>query len=124
MVKPLLGALLLAATLGGCAAEVQRASTSFEPPQSGQQQRQLRVRDAVTVTLGTGYSRSISGNWGYAGSTPQGEVYRPVDRVFTIEGANTHEAYLVMNSGKLVGFYLPGEGAFAPLPAPVPLTTE
>ena len=126
MVKTLLAGLWLTAMLDGCAAEVERTATGLEPPQAGQQERVLRVRDAVTVTLATGYSRSIAANsvWRYAGRTPQGEVYRPVDRVFTIEGANTHEAYLVMDNGWLVGFYLSGEAAFSPLPSAVRLNIE
>jgi hypothetical protein len=49
------------------------------------------------------------------GLLPQGQVFRPVGTVFTIEGANMHEAFLVIQDARLVGFYLPGEHAFAPL---------
>jgi hypothetical protein len=38
-----------------------------------------------------------------------------MDTVFTIEGANTHEANLVVRDNRIVGFYLPAERAFAPL---------
>ena len=42
--------------------------------------------------------------------------------VFTIEGANMHEAYLVLREGRVVGFYLPGERAFSALEPPAPMT--
>jgi len=35
--------------------------------------------------------------------------------VFAIEGRNVHEAYLVVRSDTLHGFYLPGEGNFSAL---------
>jgi hypothetical protein len=41
--------------------------------------------------------------------------------VFTLEGANIHEAWLVIRGAALVGFYLPAERAFSPLTSPVPL---
>jgi hypothetical protein len=51
------------------------------------------------------------------GRTSEGDVYKPVGRVFTVEGAHIHEAYLVLVGNRLVGFYLPVERAFAPAPA-------
>ncbi|WP_234480884.1 hypothetical protein [Paraburkholderia nemoris] len=41
--------------------------------------------------------------------------------MFTIEGRQVHEAYLVVAKGSLVGFYLPGEAHFSPLDKPVPV---
>ena len=35
-----------------------------------------------------------------------------MDGPFTVEGANVHEAYLVLSGNVLVGFFLPVEGAF------------
>jgi hypothetical protein len=55
------------------------------------------------------------------GSIAQGQVFRSVDSVLTIEGRQVHEAYLVISGGALLGFYLPGESNYAALEAPVPL---
>ena len=43
------------------------------------------------------------------GNLPQEQVLKPIDAVFTIEGRQIHEAYLVVADDHLVGFYLPGE---------------
>lgn len=109
----------------GCAAELARAPIGFTPSAGGEP-RTLRVREAVPVTPSTGYTKVVKAGstWRHVGSLPQGEVYRPVGDVFTVEGANVHEAYLVLAQGQVVGFYLPGEGAFAPLPDKVLLPTD
>lgn len=75
------------------------------------------------MDLPTGYQRSIltGSRWELVGELAQGDVYRPVGTVFTIEGANMHEAFLVVNQSKITGFYLPGEGAFSGLDTPVSL---
>lgn len=112
--------------LMGCAPEVYRTQVPFTPASNQPQRSVLRIRESMTVMLPTGYARLIKQGsvWRFVGTTPYGEVFRPVDEVFTIVGANTHEAYLVVTAGRLVGFYLPGEGAFSPLPNTLPLQTE
>ncbi|HYQ81393.1 MAG TPA: hypothetical protein VEP68_07820 [Anaeromyxobacteraceae bacterium] len=109
----------------GCAAELKRAPVSFTPATGGEA-RTLRVRETVSVTPSTGYGRQIraGSTWRLVGSLPQGDVYRPVGDVFTVEGANVHEAYLVLAQGRVVGFYLPGEAAYAPLRDGVALPTD
>lgn len=52
---------------------------------------------------------------------PQGDVYRPVGTIFTIEGRKVHEAYLVIRDRTLGGFYLPGEQNYSPLSTAVAL---
>ncbi|MEO6364406.1 MAG: hypothetical protein ABIO71_14350 [Caldimonas sp.] len=81
------------------------------------------VRDALDFRLPTGYSRTLpaASRWRRVGRLAQGEVYRPVDFVFSIEGRQVHEAYLVVAERRLVGFYLPGESTFSPLVATLPL---
>ena len=59
--------------------------------------------------------------WRFAGVIPQGGVYRAAQGVLTVEGANIHEAYLVIRERQVVGFYLPVEQAFSPLGEAVPL---
>ena len=56
-----------------------------------------------------------------AGTAEQGNVYRPVGDVFTVEGAHIHEGWLVVRDGILVGFYLPAERGYFPLRATAPL---
>ena len=79
---------------------------------------------AATLRLGTGYERVLAAGsrWRFAGVIPQGSVYRAAQGVLTVEGANIHEAYLVIRDQKVVGFYLPVERAFSPLGDPVGLS--
>jgi hypothetical protein len=116
--------VLFALGIGGCALEVQRSPVEFLP--AAEPQAVLRVREPVTVRLPTGYSRLVKAGskWRLVGRTPYGDVYQPVDDVFTIEGANTHEAYLVLAAGHLVGFYLVAEGAYSPLREKIELATD
>ncbi len=82
------------------------------------------LQRTVIVRLSTGYKRKLAegSRWRPVGSLPQGEVLRPVDGIFTIEGRQVHEAYLVVSGADLMGFYLPGEAHFSPLDSPFSLT--
>ncbi|SCK49853.1 hypothetical protein VAR608DRAFT_4980 [Variovorax sp. HW608] len=82
-----------------------------------------RLPSDVSIRLATGYSRSLpaGSQWRPIGQLLQGQVYRPLDSVFTIEGRQVHEAYLVVRADVLTGFYLPAEGRFSPLDPPVQL---
>jgi hypothetical protein len=115
--------LLLVAGIAACAADLERLDVRFSSYSEDAQPRVLRIPKAVTLTPSTGYSETLraGSTWERTGAIPQGEVYRPVRTVFSVEGANRHEAYLVISADRIVGFYLPGEEAFAPLPQPVPL---
>ncbi|KQZ98270.1 hypothetical protein ASD71_23600 [Achromobacter sp. Root565] len=62
--------------------------------------------------------------WQRVGALVQGDVYRSLGGLFTIQTRRQGEAYLVASSGKLVGFYLPGETAYMPLNRPVTLPVE
>jgi hypothetical protein len=111
--------------LAACAHEVARTPTRFVP--AGDTSKTLTVTYAAVAPLEEGYRAAIPGGskWRLAGRIPQGDVYRPANGVFSISGRNFHEAYLVLDSSDLVGFYLPGEGAFAPLKSDkVQLKTE
>jgi len=115
--------VLLVAGICACAADLERSPVGFNPLPAGAAPGILRLPGEVTLTPSTGYSETLPAGsaWQYVGTTPQGEVYRPLGDVFSVEGANRHEAYLVVAGNRVVGFYLPGERAFAPLPQPVPL---
>lgn len=119
----LLRALACAAALAaaGCAQNILSTPTAALAPYAGATPVQLP--SAVEVRLPTRYTRTLAAGsrWLPAGTLPQGTVYRPVDSVFTIEGRNVHEAYLVIRRETLTGFYLPAESQFAPLSDPIQL---
>ena len=109
--------LLTFLTLAACAPEVKRrpshlTATAPQPADT------IEVLQDVSVSVGVGYQRVISRGsaWTRVGRVAEGDVYKPVDRVFTVEGAHVHEAYLVLADDRVVGFYLPVEQAFSPAP--------
>ena len=55
--------------------------------------------------------------WDFVGTISSGDVFRTKDQILTVEASNIHEAYIVVSSDKLVGFYLPVEKSFSPLSA-------
>ncbi|MDB5969712.1 MAG: putative lipoprotein [Hydrocarboniphaga sp.] len=75
------------------------------------------------VSVSTFYSRVIAHGtrWECRGAIPAGDVYRPINTVFTVESSNVHEAYLVLKGQDLVGYYLPVEQTFAAVDKPIPL---
>lgn len=115
--------VLGAITLTGCAPAIPAQEAQLAAPETQPQQVRVLQRE-VTVRLSTGYERQLGegSRWRPIGSLPQGEVLRPVDSVFTIEGRQVHEAYLVVSGSQLVGFYLPGEARFSPLETSLSLT--
>lgn len=118
-----LGAMVLCALLVvGCAPAVKTESAQFEVA-GGMGRPAIRVDRPVIVRLATGYSRTLEPtmSWRVAGRVAQGAVLQPVGSVFSIEGRQVHEAWLVVRGQQLVGFYLPAESRYAPLEAPVPL---
>src|SRR5687768_14296820 len=78
----------------------------------------IEVLNDVSISVGVGYQRMIprGSAWTRVGRVAEGDVYKPLDRVFTVEGAHVHEAYLVLAGDRVVGFYLPVERAFSPAP--------
>jgi hypothetical protein len=114
--------LLLALTLTACAA-VRHAPARLQPLAVSDQPAPRILAQETRITLDTGYTRTLKagGRWRAAGTVDQGDVYRPVGDVFTLEGAHIHEAWLVVRNGLLVGFYLPAEHGYSPLGATAPL---
>ncbi|MBB3010268.1 hypothetical protein [Cupriavidus alkaliphilus] len=97
--------------------------STIEVTQPSVAARRIQILSATTVQLDTGYSRTLPERsvWSRVGRVPQGDVYRPIGTIFTIEGRQVHEAYLVIRDKTLVGFYLPGEQNYSPLSTAVPL---
>jgi len=117
--------LFAAGTVAACAPEVVRIPVAA-PAQAGTRQHAdaiVLAREA-TVVVGTGYDRTLAAGsrWRFVGVLAEGAVYKAAQGVLTLEGANIHEAYLVIRDGALVGFYLPVERAFSPLKSVVPLS--
>jgi UPF0288 family protein (methanogenesis marker protein 3) len=115
----LLFSLICIATLIlGCAAEVVRTPEQLVV---SSQAAQIELTKLVTVELSPGNEKKLftGTRWMSVGNVKQGEVFKPVGTVFSIQGANSHEAYLVIAEKKLVGFYLPGDRAWSALKAPV-----
>ncbi len=86
--------------------------------------KSFTIQEDVDLTgLPCGYSRKLLKNskWECIGTIDQGEVYKPVNRCFTLECSNVYEAYLVIQNDKLMGFYLPVEKGFNALEKPIPL---
>ncbi len=115
-------AAFLASSVIGCAAMVPLDTVRSEPLAVGDAQR-IVVRREASIALATGYRRTVRAGslWERTGRLPQGDVYRPVNAVFNIEGRQVHEAWLVISNGKLVGFHLPGESRYSPLTPPLTL---
>ena len=114
------GRLILAvaslALLSACAMEVGRRPTKLVPVEPSET---VEIQQDAPVSVGPGYRRVIptGSRWARVGRTPEGHVYKPIDRVFTVEGAQIHEAYLVLDDqNRIVGFYLPVERAFSAAP--------
>ena len=103
--------------LAACAPEVVRQPAQLTPTTGGSGAT-IEVAEEASVAVGTGYSRVIRRGsvWSRIGRLVQGEVWKPVGGVFTVEGAHIHEAYLVLDGDRVVGFYLPVEHAFSPAP--------
>jgi len=111
--------------LFGCASDLRRDSVEMSPLEPGKS-RVIKVTADVSFRLSSGYSRTIAANseWRSVGRISSGTVFQPVGRVFSIEGAHVHEAYLVLQQDYLVGFYLPGEQKVSMLDPPVMVKTD
>lgn len=129
--RTMIGARLLTAvsgavwflSTGGCASEVVRDPVVLSAPGSS---RTLRLVSTAEILLDSGYERRLTAGTVLVeiGRVPQGQVFKPANRVFTVEGAHMHEAYPVLRGDSIIGFYLPVEKAFAPLSRSAPLHFE
>ena len=114
----LLRVLASALALAACAPEIVRQPTQLTPV-TEQAGGTIEILEDTSIFVGpAGYRRVIGRGsvWTRIGRVVEGEVYKPVNRVFTVEGAQIHEAYLVLDGDRVVGFYLPVERAFSPAP--------
>jgi hypothetical protein len=103
--------------LSACAPEVVRRPARLVPTPGSSDT--IEILEDASIAVGPGYRRVIGRGsvWTRIGRTGEGDVYKRVDGVFTVEGAQIHEAYLVLDDGdRVVGFYLPVERAFSAAP--------
>lgn len=109
--------MLSALGFAACAPEVVRRPTQLTPV-TEQPGGTIEIVEDASISVGPGYRRVIARGsvWTRIGRSVEGQVFKPVDRVFTVEGKHIHEAYLVLDGDRVVGFYLPVEGAFSPVP--------
>jgi hypothetical protein len=79
-----------------------------------------------SIAVGSGFPTKLrhGTKWQMAGRIPQGEVYRTPDQVVTVEASNIYEAMVVLQGGRLVGFYLPVERSFVAVSSPATLPIE
>ena len=109
------GLLVLATLVVGCASEIPHRSTAFRDLELQDRPRVVRVEVDTVVEWGSiNLNRRITAGtvWRQVGQIPEGQVFRPVQGVFTIEGAHVHEAMLVLRGNTLEGFFLTHEKAY------------
>jgi hypothetical protein len=113
--------------ISGCAfdiSHVDRVPTAFQataPSGFG-----WTLLQDQSVSVGSGFPTKLrqGTRWQPAGHTPQGDVYRSIDQIVTVEGANIFEAMVVIQGNKVVGFYLPVEHSFVAATNPMTLPIE
>jgi hypothetical protein len=110
--------LATAAALGGCPfdvihveqypARLEAASANVRP---------FEMTSDATLDIGSGYRRVLKAGtrWRCVGRLQQGDVFMTSDQILTVEASNVQEAYIVIESRNLVGFYLPVERTFSPI---------
>jgi hypothetical protein len=109
--------------LTACGPAVLMTPATLVPVQSTSIPDVRTLKREARFKLKTGYSRVLAAGsrWKRAGSIAQGSVFRPVDTVFSIEGRQVHEAWLVIRQDELVGFYIPAEGNYSAVDPQLPL---
>ena len=125
MKKKVCALLVMALGIFGCASEITRYPAELTRARQPED-KILVASQTVPVHPDSGYERSIRIGTEFvdAGGIAQGSILKPTNAVFTVEGAHMHEAYLVVNDGRLVGFYLPVERSFSPLAMSIALPLE
>jgi len=113
-------ALLLVA---GCAASVKHMPENLIVDDSTSEADGFSLGHQVQVSPASGSQRVLKAGsqWRRAGKISHGDVYKPYNGIFTLEGADVHEAWLVVVDRRLVGFYLPVERGFTPIATVVEL---
>ena len=108
--------------LVGCALEVVRSPVNITLVKGSE----FVLTQPAYLVLDSGYQRTINSGTTFleVGTTQYGVVLKPLNTIFTIEGAHMHEAYPVIQNGTVTGFYLPVEKSFSPLTKPAAISIE
>jgi hypothetical protein len=108
------GIVVLCAWLAVACASVQMQPAALTPAEG--REAVLTIERDTELRFDTGYTRTLRAGTRIVlvGTLAQGKVYRFVDAVLTVEGTQMHEAWVVVDGEKLVGYYLPVEKAFVP----------
>ena len=113
---------LLALVLSACPFDVIRVDqTPVQLDVAAASRPSIELTRDAEVNVGFGYKRVLrkGTRWTWVGRLTKGDVYRTRDQVLTVEASNMHEAYIVVDSGHVVGFYLPVERTFVPIGGPI-----
>jgi len=118
--------LLTVAIFVASCAGVSHSPASITPMMRTEPTAPVKLAKSLDIQFDTGYSRRVNqdSQWVRIGSIEQGDVYKPHQDVFTLEGAHIHEAYWVVKSNRLIGFYLPFEQGFSALKQPISVTFQ
>ena len=103
----LIASIATALFINGCALPLPQHSAKLRPISGGEQI--VTLTGSVTVVSPTTIKKVLAkgSRWQLLGTVPQGKVYKPLTQVLTIESQHQYEAYIVVSSGQVVGFYLP-----------------
>ena len=117
-VANILVSIVLLLIFNACAFDLVHVKQIPSPIETSQLSEGLfELLEEVKISLDTGYSRKLKkgSKWKFVGTLTYGDVYKTDDQILTIEASNIYEAYIVIESSKLIGFYLPVERSFSPL---------
>jgi hypothetical protein len=106
---------ILGLSVASCAAELVRSPSSLKV--AGPPNEVIELIQPSRINLGPGNETILftGSRWRFLGVIEQGRVYKPLETSFSIQAANSHEAYLVIKENRIIGFYLPGERAWSAL---------
>jgi hypothetical protein len=109
--------LSLLMLLTSCAMGITYIPADIVPIATADQHPVVTLDKQIAIRLDTGYTRTLNAGsqWTRVGSVAQGDIYKPRNAIFTLEGAHVHEAWLVVTDNRLTGFYLPVERGFSPI---------
>ena len=120
-----IGVILVAAFVATTSATpVQLAPTAAVSGARSIEEIELQSPARFRLGVGHGHELPAGSRWRAVGSLAQGTVYRPLNLVFMMEGKRADEAFPVVKSGKLQGFFLPGEARFSPVMSTVSLAVQ
>jgi len=114
--------LALVLLLSACSATQVRLDTQLQPTNSPALY-QLQSTVKIKASNATPSTLKENTTWSKVGAIEQGIVYKTKDQVVIVNSFDVHEGYIVVNDGKVVGYYLPVEKSFVAV-TPKPISLE